>query len=239
LDENNERIISHCEQGGWAAIIEKGYFTICKGEWQIRIAKVKDVPLTMDGRAVCMIKNVLPSILAAAISGVDSKNIRKALYEFIPGPELTPGRMNIFKFRNCEVMLDYAHNPDGFHQLKLFMNEIKATTKVGIIGCAGDRRDEDIRKMGMYAAQMFDQIIIRHDEDSRGRTNEEITRLLTEGIESVKTLPVQIISDEIKAIQYAIENAERGTFITVTSDDTKSSIGFLKQLQEDTMPLTV
>jgi cyanophycin synthetase len=152
-NENNERIRMHCNDGGWAAIIEKGHFTICKGEWQIRIAKVNDVPLTLDGRATCMIKNILPSILAAAISGFDSKTIRKALFEFIPGPDLTPGRMNIFKFPHCEVMIDYAHNPDGFYQLSQFMKEVKANPKIGIVGCPVTRRDEDIKKMGAYAAK--------------------------------------------------------------------------------------
>ena len=98
-NENNERINAHCEAGGWAAIIEKGYFTICKGEWRISIAKVNEVPLTLDGRATCMIKNILPAILAASISDFDTRIIRKALQSFIPGPELTPGRMNIFKVK--------------------------------------------------------------------------------------------------------------------------------------------
>lgn len=239
VDENNERIRMHCNDGGWAAIVEKGYFTICKGEWQTRVAKVKDVPLTLDGRAVCMIRNLLPSILAAAISGVDIKTIRKALYEFIPGAELTPGRMNIFKLRNCEVMIDYAHNPDGFNQLSLFMKEVKASKKIGIVGCPGDRRDQDIIKMGAYAAEMFDEIIIRHDDDARGRTNEEITELIKEGIESVKVMPVKVISNEVEAINYAIENGGKGSFIAVCSDDTKGSIEFLKNMQEETMSLSI
>ena len=43
----------------------------------------------------------------------------------------------------------------------------------------------DIRSMGKYAAEMFDEIIIRHDKDGRGRTNEELTQLITQGIHSV------------------------------------------------------
>ena len=235
--ENNERIISHCEGGGWAAIIEKGYFTICQGEWKIRVAKVNDVPLTLEGRATCMIKNILPSILAASLSAFDIRIIRKALQSFIPGPELTPGRMNIFKFKNFEVMIDYVHNTDGFDQLKDFMKNIKAEKRVGIIGCAGDRRDEDIKKMGMTAAQIFDEIIIRHDKDGRGRTNEELTRLITEGIQRARpdTEPL-IISEEQEALAYAMENAGKGAFIVVSSDDIHNSIEFVKGKQKQEAP---
>ena len=40
LDEKNERIKLHRQEGGLAAIIEKGYFTVCKGQYKTRIAKV-------------------------------------------------------------------------------------------------------------------------------------------------------------------------------------------------------
>ena len=38
-----------------------------------------------------------------------------------------------------------------------------------------NRRD-DIKYMGMATAQMFDEILIRHDENGRGRSNEDRTR---------------------------------------------------------------
>jgi cyanophycin synthetase len=234
LDEDNERIKVHCEKGGWAAIIEKGYFTICKGEWRTRVARVTEVPLTMEGRATCMVKNILPSVLAASISDFDTKIIRKALQSFVPGPELTPGRMNIFKIKNFEVMVDYVHNTDGFRELKDFMKNVHAAIKTGIIGCAGDRRDEDIKLMGRYAAEIFDEIIIRHDKDGRGRTNEELTQLIMEGIKSEKPeMEVTVISDETEALSYAMEYAIKGSFIVVSSDETHKSIELVKQKQEE------
>ena len=233
LDENNERIKKHCEEGGWAAIIEKGCFTICKGEWRIRIARVNEVPLTIEGRATCMIKNILPSVLAASISDFDTKIIRKALQSFVPGPELTPGRMNIFKIRNFEVMIDYVHNTDGFKELKTFMQNVHASVKTGIIGCAGDRRDDDIRLMGRYAAEIFDEIIIRHDKDGRGRTNEELTQLITEGIYSVDSgIEIKVISNELEALDYAMQNAVKGSFIVCSSDNVAESIAFMSAQQQ-------
>jgi cyanophycin synthetase len=234
IDDNNERIISHCDEGGWAATIEKGYFTIYKGEWRTRVARVNEVPLTLEGRATSMIKNILPSILAAAISDFDTKIIRKALQNFVPGPELTPGRMNIFKVRNFEVMIDYVHNTDGFKELKSFMQNVNATVKTGIIGCAGDRRDDDIRLMGKYAAEIFDEIIIRHDKDGRGRTQEELTQLIMDGIQNIKSeMKVDIISDETEALCYAIDNAAKGSFIVVSSDETEKSIELVKAKQQE------
>jgi cyanophycin synthetase len=233
VQENSERISAHCEEGGWAAIIEKGYFTICKGEWRIRIAKVKEVPLTLDGRAACMIENVLPAILAASIRGFEGKTIRKALQSFVPGPQLTPGRMNIFQFRNYTLMVDYAHNTDGFIKLRKFMQQVDARVKIGIIGCPGDRRDEDLVNMGYHAAQMFDEIIIKHDKDPRGRNNDDITKLIMQGIHKhAPGMDVTVISDEIESIQHVMEHAPKGAFIVICCDEVRRIIDFVTSVHE-------
>lgn len=233
IKDNNERIKQHCENKGIAAYIEKGYFTISKGQWRTRIAKVKDVPLTFEGRAESMIKNILPAILAATIRDFPVEVIRTALKTFIPSPEQTPGRLNIFHFKHCEVMVDYAHNTDALKELKKFVDATTASVKVGIIAGVGDRRDEDIRNIGFYAGQIFDEIIIRHDKDGRGRTNEEFTNLLMEGIvQSNPAATVNIISDECEALQYAIDNAKEGAFIVVCSEHVKETLEFVQQIKE-------
>ncbi|HRG37359.1 MAG TPA: cyanophycin synthetase [Bacteroidia bacterium] len=235
MEENNPRVEKHCENGGTAAFIEKGYVVVSKGKWKTRIEKVIQIPLSLNGRAECMIKNILPAVLAATLSNISVENIREALKTFIPSAEQTPGRMNIFKFKNFEVMVDYAHNTDGFVQLKKFMDKTQAAVKVGIVTVAGDRRDEDILTMGRLSAQMFDEIIIRHDHDMRGRTQENMTKLLTQGIYEVsKFIPIKVISEELDALAYCVENAKPHSFIVDCTDAVKESTAFLaKKLEEE------
>jgi cyanophycin synthetase len=228
INENNKRIKEHCSKGGIVAMVEGGYFTICNNKVNTRVARVDEVPLTLEGKAECMIKNVLPAILAAAVHDVDMDIIRNALRSFIPSASLTPGRMNIFDFRHFRIMLDYAHNRDGFMQLKSFMDKMPATVKIGIITSPGDRRDEDIRNIGACAAEMFDEIIIRHDDDTRGRTPEEISKLITEGIKSVKQdIPINIVSDELQSIQYAMDIAKEGCFIVACIDKVQKCLNYV------------
>lgn len=231
IQENNPRILRHIANGGMAAIVENGYVVICKGNWKTRIDKVVNIPLTMGGRAEVMVKNILPAALAAVIQGFELEDIREALKTFIPSAEQTPGRMNIFNFNHFDVMIDYAHNTDGFLMLKKFLAETQASWKVGILSATGDRRDEDIRNFGKLAAQMFDEIILKHDEDLRGRTQEEITKLLKEGIYSEREMPVKVISNEIESIQYALDNAVKDAFITICADKIGSTIRFVSEAQ--------
>jgi len=234
MNPNNPRLKAHCEDGGLAATIEKGYLTICKGEWKIRVCKTESIPLSFGGNAEFMIKNILASVLAAIIQNFKLEDIRNALMSFMPSPELTPGRMNLFKFRNFDFMIDYCHNTGGFTEMKIFVDKVKASVKTGIITGVGDRRDEDIRNLGKLSGEMFDEIIIRHDEDMRGRTEEDVTRLLVDGIRSAKPLAkITVISDELEAVQYAIDHAQKGSFILFCSDNVQKSIDYVKARLEE------
>src|SRR5207253_940300 len=119
----------------------------------------------------------------------------------IPGAKHTPGRMNVFTIGELEIMVDYAHNPDGFRQMEKFLQSMPDRKKFGIVTSPGDRRDEDIIQVGMHSARMFDEIIIRHDKDLRGRTKDEIMDLIKKGICKVNPgIRVHIVSDEKDAI---------------------------------------
>jgi len=168
-------------------------------------------------------------VLAAIIQNFKIEDIRLALQTFVPSPEFTPGRMNIFRFRNFEFMIDYAHNCGGFAELKTFLDKTKAAYKVGIITGVGDRRDEDLRKLGELAGCMFDEIIIRHDEDMRGRERDEMTRLLAEGVKnSNKQVPIEVISNTYEAVQHAMEHARKDAFIVLCTENVQESIDFVK-----------
>jgi cyanophycin synthetase len=219
LDENNPHIIEHCNKGGLAAIAENGYVTICKGTWRIRVDKIVNIPLTIRGRAVFMIQNILPAVLSGFIRGFKIEDMRLALETFIPSPTQTPGRMNLFKFKNFEVMIDYAHNPAGFEAIGKFLEKTDATVKVGIIAGVGDRRDEDIIHLGKLSAKMFDEIVIRQDKNLRGRSDKDIIDLMIKGIHEIDAKKkITTIPKESEAIDYAIKNAKKGSFITICSD---------------------
>jgi cyanophycin synthetase len=233
MDENNPRIKAHCEKGGIAAVLEDGWVSILKGTWKIRVEKVVNIPLTLGGKAVFMIQNILPCIAASFVQGFKVEDVRLALNTFIPSPTMTPGRMNVFHFKHFEVLVDYAHNPDGFMAVSKFLEKVDAYPKVGLIAAAGDRRDEDIRELGRIAGRTFDEIVIRQDKNLRGRTDLEIMNLLKEGIAEIKPdLNVICINPEASSIQHVIENAVKGSHITILSDVIAEALDLILQYKE-------
>lgn len=233
LNENNPHIQAHCEKGGIAAVYENGYVTIMKGTWKIRVDKVTNIPITFGGKAEFNIANVLPAILATYLSDFKIEDIRLALETFVPSPVQTPGRMNIFHFKNFAVMADYAHNAHGMEAIGKFVQKIDATKKVGVIAGVGDRRDEDTIALGVEAAKVFDEIIIRQDKNLRGKSEAEIIALLTKGIHSVKSdLKITSIKTEREAIEYAIRNAIKGSFVVIINDVVDNALGQIQALKE-------
>lgn len=234
MDENNPRIVEHCKRGGLAAIYEDGYVTISKGEWKMRVEKAVNIPLTFRGKAKFNIQNVLPTVLAGFIQGFKIADIKLALDTFVPSPAQTPGRMNMFRFKNFDLMLDYAHNPAGFKAVGDFLENVDATEKVGIIAGVGDRRDEDIIELGELSAKMFDKIIIRQDKNLRGRSEESLIGLMKQGIANVNpNKDVKIIPNESEAIKHAVDNAKKDSFIVICSDVVPDALELVKKLHEN------
>ena len=116
--------------------------------------------------------------------------------------------------------------------LQQFIDELEATVKVGIIAGIGDRRVEDNNEMGMIAAEMFDEIIIRQDKRLRGKT-EELIKMLNDGIKMKDpNKKTTIIPSEKEAITYAVKNAVKGSLIVLCSDVIPDALDLVKEFKE-------
>jgi len=234
MNEDNPRIKEHGKKGGLSAIYENGFITICKGEWKIRIQQAVNIPLTYGGRAGFMIQNILPAALTGFINNFKIEDIRLALETFIPSPSQTPGRLNMFNFKNFDVLLDYAHNPAGLKALQKFVEKIEAKPKVGIIAGIGDRRDEDNIEIGRICSEMFDELIIRQDKHLRGKMDQEIIDLLMIGIHQTDPKKkVTVIQKESEAVTFALENAKPGSLLVLCSDAVAESLSLVQKFKEE------
>ncbi len=233
MDEENPRIKALQKLGGITAIYENGYVTLCRGTWKMRIMKAEDIPLTYGGKATFMIQNVLPAIIAANVRGISIEDMKMALETFIPSASQTPGRLNLFKFENFSILLDYAHNPAGMRALQKFTDTLEATEKVGIIAGVGDRREEDTNELGSIAAEMFDEIIIRQDKNLRGKSEEDLIKMLNDGIKmSDPNKKTTIIPSEKEAITHAVKNAKKGSLIICCSDVIPDALDLVMKFKE-------
>lgn len=233
MDENNPRILEFQEDNGLTAIYESGYVTITKGKWKMRVMKAENIPLTFGGKAGFMIQNVLAAILAGHVRRFSIEDMKVALESFIPSPAQTPGRLNLFEFKDFKLLVDYAHNPSGLLALHQFIKLMDVPHCIGIIAGIGDRREKDTIQVGEIAAEMFDHIIIRQDVHLRGKTEEELIDLLKKGIFSKKTdKKVSHINSEMESIKFAVEHTKKGSLIVLCSDVIPEALQLIQELKE-------
>ena len=233
MDENNKNIQRQAKRGRISCVYENGYITILKGKWKVRIEKAVNIPLSYGGRAEFMIQNVLAATLACFVHGVSIEDLRVGLTTFNAGTAQTPGRLNFIEVGDATVLMDYAHNPAGLLGLTKFVTKLPNKYRTILLNVAGDRRDNDIIEFGKIAADAFDRIVIRQGHYLRGRPEEDIYRLLQEGIaQSENTPQVRIIADSREAIAHAVKNCRKGELVVTLADRVPDDISFIHELRD-------
>jgi cyanophycin synthetase len=106
--------------------VELGKVYYQQGTDTTYIVDVNDIPITFNGTLGFMTQNALAAILACLKFGVEPALIVKGVSSFYPGEAQTPGRMNIYQFKHGQVMVDFAHNPEGFSGIASFLKANKA-----------------------------------------------------------------------------------------------------------------
>lgn len=232
INGKSSRLLEHCRKGGIVAFYQNGFITLMNGRKVILTMNVADIPLTFNGRAPFMIENTMAAVIAAYFNRIDTGYITEALRSFTPSFENAPGRLNKINFRDFDFILDYAHNMHGIEALGQYIRQVPATQKTGIITAPGDRRESDIIGIGKASAEIFNRIIIRIDDDPRGRKPAEIADLLRTGIRlSAKNPVIEVIEKEYEAILHACSTAVKNSLIVLLSDKIKKSFEFLIDLK--------
>ncbi|MCA2659406.1 MAG: cyanophycin synthetase [Microcystis sp. M049S2] len=229
MSPDNPIIHDHIRRGGMAAIYENGYLSILEGEWTLRIEEAVNIPVTMQGMAPFMIANALAACLATFVQGIDIELIRQGVRTFKPSVAQTPGRMNLFDLGHHHALIDYAHNPAGYEAVGGFVGNWSGE-KVGVVGGPGDRRDDDLILLGKLSAQMFDRIIVKEDNDTRGRRRGEVADLILRGISQENaSLRPEVILDETEALEKALSTVSEGGLVVIFPESVTQAINLIEK----------
>lgn len=230
----SETMKEHINNGGLAAYADNDKLFMVQGEKILTSIHIHEIPVTYNGTALFNTENCLFAMMAAFDQKIPEHIILNSLKTYSSDYKSNPGRMNLFKLHNHAFLLDYAHNFHAVSALGIFIKKYKADYRIGIISAPGDRRDVDIYNIGKASAEIFDKIIIRLDDDTRGRAESEIIDLLTNGVaESGKNIPIKVIPEEHQAIRYALTTAIPNSLIVLLSDKVKRSLQYIIKLKED------
>src|SRR5690606_36968259 len=100
------------------------------------------------------------------------------------------------------------------------VKRMDADRTVAMISMPGDRSDEDMDAFGRLAGATFDQIVIREDNNTRGRPSGEIASRLEAAVVEGGIDPshVSIVLDEIEAAHATVDLADRNDLVVLLVD---------------------
>jgi cyanophycin synthetase len=236
MDPEHERLKFQAARGRRAVTLEHGrngeMIVLRQGRKSMSLVWTHLIPATFEGRARMNVQNALAATAAAWAAGAHLHDIRQGLRTFTTSYFMAPGRLNMFELDGYRVVVDYAHNPPAVRALGEFVDRLTEPSaggarapvtgrRIGVIATAGDRRDEDIAQLGEVAAAYFDEVIIREDENNRGRPRGGTAALIEQGVRSANGSRVQSVTtilDELEATRHALDTARDGDVVVVCVD---------------------
>lgn len=222
----SELVREHIADGGTAVVLQQGVrgemIAIYDEEQYIPLLWTHLIPATLEGKARHNVANALAATAIAYAHGVSVENIRQGLRTFATSFFQAPGRLNIFDEHPFRVMVDYGHNPAAFRAMAELIERLRPSygRVIGVVSAPGDRRDEDIREIGAIAGPMFDLLVLKEDDDRRGRPAGTIAGLLREAAVAAGKNDSEIVTvlNELEATRYAMTHAESGDLVVIFAD---------------------
>jgi len=221
------QVKQHIANGGTAVVLQPGVrgdmLAIYDAEQYIPLLWTHLIPATLEGKALHNVANALAAAAICYARGVSVENIRQGLRTFATSFYLTPGRLNVFDEYAFRVIVDYAHNPAAVQALSDLVGRLRPNYRrtIGMISAPGDRRDVDIRAIGAIAGRTFDLLVIKEDNDRRGRKDGDIAKLLWEAAHEAGMPPDRMITvlDELEATRHALSLAEPDDLVVICADE--------------------
>ena len=250
-EDGFDRVDGHTNRGNAAFCLEdtaQGELVVLKhGHRKMPVLYTHLIPATFGGRARMNVANALAAAAAAWSMGAHLHDIRQGLRTFTTSFFQAPGRLNLLEVGGTRVVIDYCHNVDGMRALADFVNRMMTEPQtrpgvlgvsaaeaahptrtgraIGVIGIPGDRRDEDQRDYGAWAATAFDEILVREDRGLRGRPPGESAANVVAGARAAiadgrgRAAKVEKILDEPTAVKLALRRSSPGDLVVICADD--------------------
>ncbi len=248
MEPTNDLVRRHVREKGRAIALEESLngrlIALYDGEEHVPVLWAHQIPATVDGHALHNVQNAMFATGIALGMGVSLENIRLGLRTFSTDFFQAPGRLNFYNELPFRVILDYAHNAHGMAAVaKTILALTVRGRRIGVISAPGDRRDEDILELAREAAPAFDLIILREDDNKRGRRVGEVGEILRRGLIEAGLAEERIVPgvyEEQEAIERSLATAEPGDLLVIFGDDLQRAwqliTGFGKQGAGGTAP---
>ncbi len=186
------------------------------------LGAIDSMPLTFGGSASYNVANLAGAALAAAALGIAPVTIAAVAARFGADAADNRGRLMRYDYAGAQVLVDYAHNPEGLRGLLQVAVHLQRRSggRIGLLlGHAGNRQDADIEELAGVAASFHpDLVVVKEDEAHlRGRAPGEIPRIIHAALLRAGMAPAAVTmrDSELDAARGALAWARAGDVLAL------------------------
>lgn len=238
LNADDAMLVAHAPPGrrtGWFALdvgdaaarglpacgVRDGRLVLVLADGEHDLGVVAEMPLSVGGAARYNIANIAAASLAASALGIAPATIAGVLARFGARNADNPGRLQRWTLGDVEVLLDYAHNPDGLQGLLDVAAGLRREGRLALLlGHAGNRLESDFRALAAVAAAARPDRVWLKDiggDYLRGRASGDVALILRDALHAAgmdeADLPVCL--DEAEAARQALAWARAGDLLVL------------------------
>lgn len=185
------------------------------------LGEVAAMPLTVAGSAGYNIANAAAASLSAYVLGIAPDVIAGVLARFGSQSGDNPGRLQRWEVGGIDVLVDYAHNPDGLRGLLHVAEGLRRGGRLGLLlGHAGNRLEDDYRALADVAFESKPDHVWLKDiggEYLRGRASGDVAAILFDTLR-LRGMPADAMTirlDEAEAAREALAWARQGDLLVL------------------------
>ena len=159
--------------------------------------------------AMFNVYNLLSVIAVLDLEGYPLSEI----IQLVEAVDSIDGRLNRMEINGIDILVDYAHTPDGFEKIFAYAQAIQKEGKIIVVFGSAGKRDKEKRPVLGEIASRYCDLIILTEEDNRNEKvidiNAEIEAGITNGVQTLS------IPDRYEAIEKAVDSATINDLILI------------------------
>lgn len=168
------------------------------------------------------VANAAAAITAAAALGLDIEAVAMG----VAGCSGVPGRMERIDGAPFDVLVDYAHTPEGMRSVLETLRPIVDGRIIVVFGCAGERSRDRRSGLGAVVAELADFAVVT-EEDPRSEPSEAIIDEIAEALVAggaAEGERFERVTDRREAIARGLEIAGAGDLLLLAGKGHERSI---------------
>lgn len=230
LSPDHLTIRRHLAAGRCAYYLDGDWLIEARGNQVEQLIQAIAIPAAIGGIARFQIANALAAAAACRAHGLTIDQVAWGLASF-GGKSQNFGRLNLFRVGKGYLILDYGHNPEALRAVGHMLRAFAGRRLTGVVGLPGDRADSLLEDSSRVAARIFHRIVVREDEDRRGRGSGDLAGLICRTIQEESPRCVcEVVLDEREAILTAVRTMQPGEIVVAFWDSSEAVEGALDEL---------